>query len=214
MRKPNALAHPSSCLRSTWPDSTLQNNGLLSWILPESSIFPPYSLVFLSPQLHTLSRLPLALPHIPTCLLNLAGFGCAHSRTQSHSLVGASDICLCLATQSPAQDCFGCPRSPELPSTNTADFTSLHILQHSIIFYCVFLPIATGRLGGMVYSNSTPLSTCQKPAWSHSTTQVQNEQVFSSLRLVTLERPRADHESLTYPTKLICVWLMLLTISI
>lgn len=72
----------------------------------------------------------------------------------------------------------------EFPSNNTAHFTSLHILQHSIIFYCAFLPITTGRLGGMVYSNSTPLSTCQKPA--EATTQVQNEQVLCFLETCNL----------------------------
>ena len=34
------------------------------------------------------------------------------------------------------------------PPPSTAHFTSLHILLHSIILYCAFLPVTKGSLGG------------------------------------------------------------------
>lgn len=60
---------------------------------------------------------------------------------------------------------------PSSPLPHTARFTSVRILQHSMTFYCVFLPIIKG-VRGRVYQ-LCPFSPCQKPAEA-TVTQTKN----------------------------------------
>lgn len=86
--------------------------------------------------------------------------------TRGHRVIPCWSICLCLAMPAPSTRLFQMPplSLTEFPLPNTAHFTSLHILQHSIIFYCVFLPINKEVCEGRVNSNSSPFSPCQKAA--------------------------------------------------
>lgn len=157
MRKPNTQASPSSCLETELGMIPLSRVvGVLSFISCESTTLPSYSLSLLIPVPHLEQDFLWHCPHILTCPLNLAGPGCAHSRAQSHALVELQASASAWLPRLPAEDCSGCPLLLYL--------TSLHILQHSIVFYCVFLLITKGRLGGREYSNYSPFSPCQKPA--------------------------------------------------
>lgn len=164
MRKPGhsglALQLPWN---STWPDSSFWGIGILSYISSKSTTLLPYSLAFLlTPAPYLKQDFLWHCPHVLGCHLNLAGSGCAHSRTQSHALSELQASASVWPPQLPAPDCSGCPRSPLL--WVSLYLTSLHILQHSIIFYCVFLSIDKGRLGGREYSNYSLFPPCQKPA--------------------------------------------------
>lgn len=165
---------------STCLDSSFQGVRILSSISSKPTTLPPYSLAFpLTPASHLELDFLWPCPHICTCPLNLAGSGCVHSRMQSHALLGDSGICLCLATLAPNPRLFQMPSFSFTPP-NTAHLTSLHILQHSIIFYCVFLPITKVRLGGRGCSNSSLYPLCHKPAEAtvQSRSKMDSEQEF------------------------------------
>lgn len=140
-----------------------------------SGITPVFPLAFET----WLGRAVLAQGHRATALLELQTSACAWPPRPQHKTV--SDALTLLYS--------------ELPSPNTAHFTSLHILQHSIIFYYAFLPITIGRLGRRLYSNSTPLSPCQTPAeaTAPARSKMDSGKRFCFLRPVALERPEADH---------------------
>lgn len=65
---------------------------------------------------------------------------CSFKGTKPY-LVRASGICQCLATLAPSTGLVQMPSlsfTLSFPPPNTAHLTSLHILQHSITFYCSF----------------------------------------------------------------------------
>lgn len=104
---------------STWPDSSFWGVGILNYISYVSNILLPYSLAFLlTPATHPECDLFLwHCLHILTCPLNLAGSGCAQSRTQSLASGVLQAPAYFWPPRLPAQACSECPLYSEFPST-------------------------------------------------------------------------------------------------
>lgn len=116
----------------------------------ESRMLPPGSQHSLSPSRHLKQGVPWhrssSSSRAAQAWLRLA------VPTQGHGSV-ALLVLQAFVLGRPSPQCHAGPRTLALlalsfPPLNAAHLTSLHILLRSIIFYCAFLPVTKGSLGG------------------------------------------------------------------
>lgn len=222
------VASPSEEARTLWPCPPAALGQYSAWFLFLGVWHSELNLIWVYHSSSLLSGIPshpsptpwtdlsLALPPYFCLPLKLGRVWLCSLEGTGSFLVGASACAW--PCQLPAPDCSRCPLSPSLSSLYLTPpilhpSTFYNILLSSTVFS--YLLIRKFVRDGWILTLPPFLRVrkLQKPQYNPDPKLTQN-QSFCFLRLVTLERPQAYHQPPTYLSKNICVWLIVLTISI